>query len=178
MGIRGQGSPKTFYWGNEVKDGTVRANCHDCDSRWDNQTTSPVGSFPPNAFGLYDMAGNAWQWVLDCVNGGGDGDYKRTPTDGCAWLYPLCPRHYLRGGNYQRPPRNIRPAARLPASTTEQSIYVGFRVARDFDEPRAADQKDSGNAASEAISAGRKACPIDQPPPELIVEKAKASAAK
>jgi formylglycine-generating enzyme required for sulfatase activity len=80
------------------------------------------------------MAGNVWQWVEDCVNGNGDGDYKKTPVDGRAFTYAECPRHYLRGGCYTRPPINIRPAARLPSSTTEQSIYVGFRVARDLEQ--------------------------------------------
>ena len=47
-------------------------------SKWDNQQTSPVGSFKPNAFGLYDMAGNVWQWVQDCYHA----NYIGAPDDG------------------------------------------------------------------------------------------------
>jgi tripartite-type tricarboxylate transporter receptor subunit TctC len=52
-----------YYWGDDVARG--RANCHGCGSEWELIQTSPVGSFKPNAFGLYDMAGNVWQWVED-----------------------------------------------------------------------------------------------------------------
>ena len=129
------GSTTRFYWGDVFKQQPLKANCVGCGSPWDNREASPVGSFPPNRFGLFDMSGNVWQWVADCVNGGGDGDYQRTPWDGAAWVEPDCPRHYLRGGSYTRPEKNIRPAARLPASTFEESIYVGFRVARDLAQP-------------------------------------------
>ena len=47
------GSTTAYFWGDEI--GKGNANCTDCDSKWGNRQTSPVGSFKPNAFGLYDM---------------------------------------------------------------------------------------------------------------------------
>ena len=55
------GTTTAYSWGDEI--GKGNANCDGCGSQWDNRQTSPVGSFKPNAFGLYDMAGNVWQWV-------------------------------------------------------------------------------------------------------------------
>jgi len=65
------GSTTRYFWGDEI--GRNRANCNGCGSQWDNQQTAPTGSFAPNAFGLYDMHGNVWQWVEDCRNGSGIG---------------------------------------------------------------------------------------------------------
>lgn len=59
---------KTLYpWGDEAR-GMDMANCNFCESasRYGGTSTSPVGSFPPNPFGLYDMFGNVYQWVEDC----------------------------------------------------------------------------------------------------------------
>src|ERR1700739_4094470 len=55
--------------------------------------TSPVGSFPPNQFGLYDMLGNVWQWTEDCWND----DYKGAPSDGSSWQIGNCGRRAMRG---------------------------------------------------------------------------------
>ncbi|MGO9742818.1 MAG: SUMF1/EgtB/PvdO family nonheme iron enzyme, partial [Roseiarcus sp.] len=60
------GTTTAYYWGDEI--GKGNANCDGCGSQWDNQQTSPVGSFKPNGFGLHDMAGDVFQWVEDCVN--------------------------------------------------------------------------------------------------------------
>ena len=56
-------STTAYPWGAEI--GKGNANCNGCGSKWDNLQTSPVGSFAANQFGLYDMAGNVWQWVQD-----------------------------------------------------------------------------------------------------------------
>ena len=50
------GTTTAYYWGDEI--GKGNANCDGCGSQWDTKQTAPVGSFAPNAFGLYDMAGN------------------------------------------------------------------------------------------------------------------------
>ena len=60
------GSATAYFWGDQIGQGN--ANCSYCGSQWDGRQTSPVGSFKPNAFGLYDMAGNVWQLVQDCYS--------------------------------------------------------------------------------------------------------------
>jgi formylglycine-generating enzyme required for sulfatase activity len=55
------GSTTAYFWGDEI--GVGNANCKGCGNQTDNRETSPVGSFKPNAFGLYDTHGNVWQWV-------------------------------------------------------------------------------------------------------------------
>jgi formylglycine-generating enzyme required for sulfatase activity len=89
------GSTTVYYWGDEI--GKGNANCAGCGSQWDNRQTSPVGSFKPNAFGLYDMAGNVWQWVQDCYHD----DYKGAPTDGSGWTSGDCSRRVVRGGSFR-----------------------------------------------------------------------------
>jgi len=53
------GTETKYWWGNDI--GTNRANCYSCDDSF--QYTAPVGSFAPNPFGLYDTAGNVWEWT-------------------------------------------------------------------------------------------------------------------
>jgi formylglycine-generating enzyme required for sulfatase activity len=85
------GRPTIYPWGNEV--GVGKADCPDCGSRWDNQQPAPVGSFPPNAFGLYDMVGELWQWVQDDWHP----NYVGAPQDGSAWLGGDASQRVLRG---------------------------------------------------------------------------------
>ncbi len=118
------GTTTAYFWGDEIGDGN--ANCDGCGSEWDKHGTSPVGSFKPNAFGLYDMAGNAWQWVQDCYHD----DYKGAPSDGSAWAGGNCSRHAVRGGSWVDGPQFLRSADRLRFSTVFRIRILGFRVAR------------------------------------------------
>ena len=119
----GSGTRK-YSWGNEV--GRNRANCAECGSRWDAKQTAPVGSFAANAFGLYDMHGNVWEWVQDCWNA----TYAGAPADGSAWEQGGCNHRVLRGGSWVSDPRNLRSAIRYWDTTGNRFDSVGFRVAR------------------------------------------------
>jgi formylglycine-generating enzyme required for sulfatase activity len=64
------GSGTKYPWGDDIKlNGKPMANCDGCGSQWDGRQTAPVGSFPANAFGLYDMVGNVGSWTEDCWKG-------------------------------------------------------------------------------------------------------------
>ena len=118
------GTTTAYYWGDEI--GKNNANCHRCGSQWDNLKTSPVGSFKPNLFGLYDMAGNVWQWVHDCDHA----DYKGAPTDGLAWTTGDCGRRIVRGGSWGYFPVDPRSAYRYGDNADDRNYTTGFRVAR------------------------------------------------
>ncbi|WP_145840553.1 formylglycine-generating enzyme family protein [Denitratisoma sp. DHT3] len=91
--------------------------------------TSPVGHFRPNAWGLYDMLGNAWEWVEDCRSENYDG----APSDGRAWTDTgQCHQHGMRGGSWYYKPLRLRIQFRLTNDTRNRSFNVGFRVARDL----------------------------------------------
>ena len=111
-------------------------------------TSSPVGSFPPNAFGLYDMVGNVMQWVGDCF----ENSYSDLPTDGSSYKVDVilkmkgdmadmngrnsCSYRIVRGGDFGDPPRMIRSASRnwapTPGTTLQnyRSSGLGLRVAK------------------------------------------------
>src|SRR6185312_17067818 len=75
------GTMTTYPWGDDIRlKGEPMANCQGCGSKWDVKQAAPVGSFPPNKFGLYDMAGNVNEWTQDCVHL----NYNGAPVDGLA----------------------------------------------------------------------------------------------
>jgi formylglycine-generating enzyme required for sulfatase activity len=151
------GSTTPFRWGNTASHDYANYGAEDfrplalAADRW--EYTSPVGSFPPNAFGLYDMPGNALQWVQDCYS-----SYDRLRGDGSAYEtdielkagVPLsymvgtrsCAYRVVRGGDWGDPQRMMRSAFRNfgpgPGATLQhyRSGGVGFRVARDLDSSR------------------------------------------
>lgn len=89
---------------------------------------APVRSFEPNAFGLYDMAGNVSEWVEDCWHD----NYQRAPDDGSAWVNPGCDRRVIRGASWASSPDQVRSAFRLTAGAGTVNPRLGFRVARDL----------------------------------------------
>lgn len=123
------GSTTKYSWGNEI--GVNQANCKDwgrggCGSQWDAKLTAPVGSFAPNAFGLYDMHGNVWEWVEDCWNR----SHRGARSDGRARKRGDCGRRILRGGSWNSRPRHVRAAMRVYDIRDTRSVYYGFRVVR------------------------------------------------
>jgi len=109
-----------FLWGDEI--GTNNANCAGCGSKWDATQTAPVGSFAPNQFGLYDMVGNVWEWVEDCLYE----DYSNAPVDGSAWTTGDCGHHRLRGGSWASVVDEIRSANRARSATDDRLTIIGF----------------------------------------------------
>ena len=118
------GTTTAYFWGDEI--GKNNANCSGCFSQWDNRQTAPVGLFAPNAFGLYDMAGNVWQWTEDCFHD----DYTGAPIDGSAWINVGCSRRVVRGGSWNNGPLILRSASRGRAATDSRDDGIGFRLGR------------------------------------------------
>jgi formylglycine-generating enzyme required for sulfatase activity len=118
------GSTTAYWWGQDV--GKRNANCRGCGSKWDNTKTAPAGSFKANDFGLYDTAGNVWEWVEDCYQH----DYEGAPTDGAPWLEEDCTQRVLRGGSWSYAPWFVRSADRRWDYPVNRSYGSGFRVTR------------------------------------------------
>jgi formylglycine-generating enzyme required for sulfatase activity len=91
--------------------------------------TTPVGAFPANPWGLFDMHGNVWEWVQDVVHDNYDG----APLDGSAWDEGGDQaRRILRGGSWLYNPRYLRSALRNGFSAALSNDIVGFRIVRDL----------------------------------------------
>jgi formylglycine-generating enzyme required for sulfatase activity len=124
------GTETNYWWGNEMKSGI--ANCNEGDTRWGGKQTSPVGSFQPNPLGLYDTAGNVWEWVEDCLHG----NYKGAPTDGSAWLEANggnCSQRMMRDGSWGNSPVLLRASSRFWFSAGNYLDPFGFRLVQDID---------------------------------------------
>ena len=130
-GFTNSSAPHTrFSWGNDdpvcdsnAPNGAVSGLCSE-------RSTFPVGSFRPNAFGLYDMHGNVQEWLQDCYQ-----QYEPSEINGAAIESDGCSDRVLRGGSWvfssmEFDPKAFRSAARLAAPADRRFDSVGFRVAR------------------------------------------------
>ncbi len=89
------------------------------------QQTTEVGSFPPNAFGLYDMHGNVFEWCQDTWHD----SYEGAPSDGSAWIDNDNQSRILRGGSWIDNPRYCRSAFRPDSRLIDnRNYYIGFRI--------------------------------------------------
>jgi len=98
--------------------------------RWLDET-APVASFAPNAWGLYDMHGNIFEWAQDCY----EADRAHAPLDGSPSSEGDCSVRVFRNGTFTSNPymqRSARRGAPYPATTRGRN-YLGFRVAKTLD---------------------------------------------
>jgi formylglycine-generating enzyme required for sulfatase activity len=121
-----------YPWGDDV--GKRNANCDGCGSQWDGKQTAPVGQFAANAFGLYDMVGNVWEFTEDCDHTSYEVDTPQgkldAPTDGSAWTSGECTRRVVRGGSWYDHGDALFSANRRGGTTEVRNDSLGFRVAR------------------------------------------------
>jgi len=120
------GTSARFSWGDGdptcSRGASNGANFISCSS----DRTEPVGFSAANAFGLYDLHGNVWEWVEDCY----ENSYSGAPTDGSARDASDCSRRVLRGGSWSSGPNWLRSAVRYRLILRFRYSNVGFRVAR------------------------------------------------
>ena len=138
-----------FVWGNELTPGgKYMANTWQGEFPWQNlktdgfEGTAPVGSFPPNGYGLYDMAGNVWEWTTDWYQEHGKITHSccashqsaRRQSESRATIRNTpdvkIPRKVMKGGSYLCAPnycRRYRPAARMAQPIDTSTCHLGFR---------------------------------------------------
>jgi formylglycine-generating enzyme required for sulfatase activity len=119
-----------FWWGSTFS--TDQAN-YNGTRTYNNQPvgenrqkTLPVDFFAPNPWGFYQVSGNSYDWVEDCIHD----DYFGAPVDGSAWSADNCKGHVVRGGAWSSAPWNLRSAFRGWFPTNFRSSNHGLRVAR------------------------------------------------
>ncbi len=129
------GSRGPFAIGASLAPTTANYNAHFAyggkKGEYRKQTT-PVASFAPNDFGLFDMHGNAWEWTADCWAE----SHQGAPQDGSAAIGGDCARRVLKGGAWNTGGWRLRSAHRIGKDRTAREYDNGFRVVRDMDENR------------------------------------------
>ena len=135
------GSETKYFFGNNSDDMCKYGNGADLEAKKQQSSwtvvncndghyrTAPVASFVANAFGLYDMHGNLWEWTQDCWNK----NYEGAPIDGSAWLSGGCSQRVLRGGSWNDYPDFLRSAYRGRNYADNRYGDSGFRLARTLD---------------------------------------------
>ena len=121
-----------FSWGNEADSGKANFCDTHCKKRWKADQfddgfpyTAPVGSFPSNDYGLFDMAGNVYEWVNDWH----DEDYYQNSPRGNPRGPESGKKKVMRGGSWINYPTGIRPADRTDSKPSARMDFVGFRCA-------------------------------------------------
>lgn len=141
------GSKTKWPWGDNDTDACKYENTFDLDTmdgmpkdtkvNWkplecrDGQARiAPVGKYLPNAFGLYDVLGNVWEWVEDCSLE----LYPAKPNDGSAVEVPgVCEKRGVRGGSWYTRQDRHRMSFRGRDASTDQAHHFGLRIARDLE---------------------------------------------
>ncbi len=121
------GSTTAYPWGDAV--GLNRANCDGCGSQWDGRRTAPVGSFRPNAWGLYDTVGNVWEWTCSLYDSSYGGAEQRCLVKNDARS------RVNRGGFWHNGPRRVRSATRYRNGPYNRNNNLGLRLAQATRDP-------------------------------------------
>ncbi len=124
--------PSEAEWEYACRAGTKTAfSCGDtidlAVANYRSEETTVVGTYPANAYGLYDMHGNILEWCADRYHG----NYIGAPTDGGAWQQDGNSTYVLRGGSWSSKPSYCRSAARIYYQPNYRCSYFGFRVVCD-----------------------------------------------
>jgi formylglycine-generating enzyme required for sulfatase activity len=117
------GTTTLYWWGDQPDPNMANTSANTGRDKW--EFTSPVGAFPANTYGLYEVLGNVWQVVADCRHP----SYNGAPADGSAWTAGDCDSRVVRGGFYGSIRRGMQVAARGAVGEHFDSMGVGFRVA-------------------------------------------------
>ncbi|NVK39826.1 MAG: SUMF1/EgtB/PvdO family nonheme iron enzyme [Oceanospirillaceae bacterium] len=120
------GTEGPYWWGDSLGQG--HAVCDECGSDWDGRQPAPIGSFPANPWGLYDLNGNVDEWVQDCYSDSHSG----IPLDGRARNAGNCELRVMRGGSWFDIGRLIRASSRYRHPPDSSRSSWGFRVAVDL----------------------------------------------
>ncbi len=125
------GTTTRFYWGDDVLYQEIdRYSWYDENSHFGYVTgqygTRPVGTKEPNAWGLYDMSGNVWEWCQDYYHD----SYNDAPDDGSAWDYPVTSYPVQRGGCWYIQAEYSRSASRYYSNAASEWNTIGFRLVR------------------------------------------------
>jgi len=120
------GSRTSFWWGSYA--GSGNAHCFNCKSDYSTSKPAKVGTYKPNPFGVYDTAGNLYEWVHDCYHR----NYEGAPVDGTVWEGGDCNDRVVRGGSYGSPASSMRSENREKFNSERGQYNVGIRIARDL----------------------------------------------